>query len=125
LGDNRRPYVTNGRQIDGTLTYDGTTYVVELKFTAGQADAPDIDTLKVKADDKADNTMGVFVSKSGFSSVAVSQASARRGLLLLFDAQHIYLCLSGVLSFGDVLTRVSRHASQTGEAYLPVSGFGG
>ncbi|MEM7762448.1 MAG: hypothetical protein AAF290_00080 [Pseudomonadota bacterium] len=119
--DNRRPYTINGRQIDGSLTYDGTTYLVELKFTASQSDATDIDSLKAKVASKADNTMGAFVSISGYSSVAIEEASGPRALLLLFDAQHIYMCLSGVLQFGDVLSRVRRHASQTGEAYLPAA----
>lgn len=66
-----------GRQIDGSLTLDGTTYLVELKFTASQADATDIDSLRSKVDDKADNTMGVMVSISGYTSTAVIQACAR------------------------------------------------
>lgn len=123
--DNRRPYVSKGRQIDGSLTHEGTTYLVELKFTSNQSDATDIDSLKAKVESKADNTMGVFVSISGYSSVAVAEASGPKALILLFDAQHIYLCLAGVLNFGDVLSRVRRHASQTGEAYLPVQQIGG
>jgi hypothetical protein len=31
--ENRQPYVVNGRQIDGSITVAGTTYLVELKFT--------------------------------------------------------------------------------------------
>ncbi len=123
--DNRRPYKTNGRQIDGSLTYDGTTYLVELKFTSNQAKAADIDSLRAKVEDKADNTMGILVSISGFSSVAIDGASGRRGVLLLFDAQHIYLSLSGSLGFGDVISRIRRHAAQTGKAYLEVGQFGG
>ena len=123
--DNRRPYKTNGRQIDGSLTYDGTTYLVELKFTSNQAKPADIDSLRAKVEDKADNTMGILVSISGFSSVAIDGASGRRGVLLLFDAQHIYLSLSGSLGFGDVISRIRRHAAQTGKAYLEVSKFGG
>lgn len=34
---NRRPYNHAGRQIDGSLTIAGTTYLVELKFTNGQS----------------------------------------------------------------------------------------
>lgn len=122
---NRRPYVSAGRQIDGSLTLDGTTYLVELKFTGSQAGAPDVDSLRSKVDDKADNTMGIMVSISGYSSVAISQASGRKTALLLFDAMHLYLFLTGSMSFQDVVLRVRRHASQTGEAYLPSSGFGG
>jgi len=56
----RRPYVTSGRQIDGSLTIEGTTYLTELKFTVEQADAPSIDTFLAKVNDKADNTMGNY-----------------------------------------------------------------
>ena len=122
---NRRPYNTNGRQIDGSLTYDGTTYLVELKFTDTQLCVTDIDSLRSKVEDKADNTMGIMVSISGYSGVAVDNASGRRGLLLLFDSQHLYMCLSGGLSFGELISRVRRHASQTGEAYLKVTQFSG
>ncbi|MCP1605981.1 hypothetical protein [Pseudomonas citronellolis] len=122
---NRRPYVSSGRQIDGSLTLDGTTYLIELKFTASQADATDVDSLRSKVDDKADNTMGIMISISGYSSVAVTQASGRKTALLLLDAMHLYLYLSGALSFADIVSRVRRHASQTGEAYLPAGKFNG
>lgn len=122
---NRRPYVTNGRQIDGSLTIDGTTYLVELKFTGGQAAATDIDSLRAKVDDKADNTMGVMVSISGYSSVAINDASGRQTKLMLLDAMHLYFFLSGAISFTEIISRVRRHASQTGEAYLLVANFNG
>ena len=57
----RRPYVTGGRQIDGSVTFEGTTYLTELKFTKDQASAPDVDTFLAKVNDKADNTMGIMV----------------------------------------------------------------
>jgi len=122
---NRRPYVSNGRQIDGSITIEGTTYLVELKFTSSQAAATDIDSLRAKVDDKADNTMGVMVSISGYSSVAVDSASGRQSKLLIFDASHLYLFLSGAISFVEIIGRVRRHASQTGESYLPVANFHG
>lgn len=123
--DNRKPYNSNGRQIDGSLTHNGTTYLVELKFTNNQSDVTEIDSLKTKVEDKADNTMGIMVSISGYSSVAIKEASGKRSLLLLFDAQHIYMALAGTLSFDEIISRIRRHASQTGESYLQVSDFGG
>lgn len=122
---NKRPYRTGGREVDGSLTHDGTTYLVELKFTRSQVQPSDVDSLKSKVSDTADNTMGIFVSISGYSGVAVHSASGARTTLLLLDHTHIYLALMGTLDFGDVVSRVRRHASQTGEAYLPTSGFGG
>ena len=115
----RRPYKTKGREIDGSITLGDTTYLVECKFTADQTGAPDIDIFRSKVDSKADNTMGVFVSISGYSSVARQGASGRKTPLLLLDHGHLYRVLGGISSFKDVVERVRRHASQTGEAYLP------
>ncbi len=122
--DNRRPYTVEGRQIDGSITVDGTTYLVELKFTSEQADATAIDSLLKKVNDKADNTMGIIVSMSGYSSVAISEASFSRSPLLLLDASHLYFVLGGLATFPDSLRRVRRHSSQEGAAYLAVSDFG-
>jgi len=118
---NRRPYWHAGRQIDGSLTIDGTTYLVELKFTGGQSDAPEIDVFRRKVDTKADNTMGIHVSISGYSSVAIAEGSGPKTPLLLFDYNHLYLILSGQMTLAEVVERARRHSSQTGEAYLDVS----
>lgn len=122
---NRRPYVSNGRQIDGSLTIEGTTYLAELKFTKSQSSSTDIDSIKAKVESKADNTMGIMVSISGYSSVAISEASGKKTTLLLLDASHIYLYLIGSIKFSEILMRIRRHASQTGESFLPTDKFGG
>lgn len=121
----RPPYAVDGRQIDGSVTIGDTTYLVECKFTGQQTGAPDIDVFRAKVESKADNTMGIFISISGFSSVAVGGASGRKTPLLLLDHGHLFRVLGGVASFRDVLERVRRHSSQTGEAYLPVGSFDG
>jgi hypothetical protein len=121
----RRRYISDGREIDGSITLGDTTYLVECKFTSEQSQAPDIDVFRAKVGTKADNTMGIFVSISGFSSVAIRAASGNRTPVLLLDYSHIYTVLGGSMSFRDVVERVRRHASQTGEAYLPVNKFSG
>ena len=121
--ENRNPYVSDGRQIDGSITVEGTTYLVELKFTGAQSGATDIDSLHKKVSGKADNTMGVMVSISGYSSVAIKEASGPKCLLLLFDHAHVYMLLNGVCSLQELIGRVRRHASQTGEAYLETRQF--
>jgi len=122
---NRKPYVHSGRQIDGSLTLSGTTYLVELKFTTDQAGATDIDSFYKKVTSKADNTMGIMISISGYSSVAINEASGDRTPLLLLDHNHLYLVFGGIMGLADVIERIRRHASQTGEAYLPVDKFTG
>lgn len=122
---NRRPYVTSGRQIDGSITISGTTYLVELKFTRDQAGAPDIDTFYKKITTKADNTMGIMISISGYSDTAKQEASSDRTPILLMDHNHIYFALRGVMGLMDIIERIRRHASQTGESYLHVNDFAG
>jgi hypothetical protein len=121
--ESRKPYVSAGRQIDGSVTIAGTTYLVELKFTREQATATDIDSFYKKVTEKADNTMGVMFSISGYSSVAIRGASGPGCLLLLFDHNHLFMLLHGSPSLEELISRVRRHASQTGEAYLPPIGF--
>jgi hypothetical protein len=123
--DNRRPYKVDGRQIDGSVTIEGTTYLIELKFTSNQSDAPDIDSFKNKVLTKADNTMGIMLSISGYSSVAIKEASRDKTPLLLLDFKHLYLLFTGSLRFSEMVARVRRHSSQTGHAYLSVEDFGG
>lgn len=120
---NRRPYLAQGRQIDGSITVLDTTYLVELKFTNGQAVPADIDSLLAKVNSKADNTMGIIVSIGGYTSAARLQASGRRTPLLLLDHAHVYLALRGVTAFNEIVQRTRRHVSQTGEAYLSASNF--
>jgi hypothetical protein len=122
--DNRRPYKVDGRQIDGSVTVEGTTYLVELKFTSDQSDAPDIDSFKNKVVTKADNTMGIMVSISGYSTIAVKEASRDKTPLLLLDFKHLYMLFTGSLRFSEMVARVRRHSSQNGQAYLPVEDFG-
>lgn len=119
----RRPYTTGGRQIDGTITIEGTTYLVELKFTASQSDATDIDSLLAKLGNVADNTMGLMVSMSGYSSVAVTQASGKKTPLILLDASHVMSLLYSGWKLGELVARLRRHVSQTGEAFLEVGGL--
>lgn len=116
--DHRPPYKADERQIDGSVTIDGTTYLVELKFTTDQTGIGDIDSFMAKVNNKADNTMGLFVSMAGYSSVAISQASKPRTPLLLLDASHVFLALQGLWEFPELVSRVRQHASQTSEAYL-------
>jgi hypothetical protein len=107
------------------LTLSGTTYLAELKFTTSPADPVAIGDFFKKVTDKADNTMGVFVSISGYTEVARKEASSAKTPLLLVDHGHLYLVLSGIMGTSDVIERIRRHASQTGEAYLAASDFTG
>jgi hypothetical protein len=122
---NHRPYrAPDGRQIDGSVTVDGTTYLLELKFTNEQADVTVIDSFRAKLIGKADNTMGIITAMSGFDEGCKKGASGDRTPFLLFDSQHIYMLLTGVTNLKYLLDRTRRYSSQTGECYLAPNDFG-
>lgn len=114
----RRPYTADGRQIDGSVTVADTTYLIEAKFTGSPTGAPDVDTFRRKVATKADNTMGLLVSMSGYTSPALNAAAGERSPLLLLAHQHLYAVLGGVLKLDELISRVRRHASQTGHAFF-------
>jgi FtsZ-binding cell division protein ZapB len=122
--DCKRPYNIDGRQIDGSITLDGTTFLVELKFTKDQTGSPDIDSFHRKVTSKSDNTMGIFVSMSGFNTGAKKTASGVRTPLLLMDYNHLYYILSSAMTLSEVINRIKRHAAQTAESYLEIRDFG-
>ena len=123
--ESRRPFVVDGRQIDGSVTVDGTTYLIELRFKREQAGGPDINGLLSRVNSKADNTMGLFVAMAGYNDGAIRTASFAKTPLLLIDYTHLYHILSGALTLSELVRRIRRHASQTGEAFLEISRFGG
>lgn len=124
--DSKPAYRTDGRQIDGAITIDGTTFLIETKFTKNITRAQDIDIFMAKVNTKADNTMGIFISMAGYSEEAIKAASRDKTPLLLFDYRHIYnLILSNVMTLDNLIRRAKRHTSQTGESYLEASKFSG
>jgi hypothetical protein len=123
----RPPYKdSNGRQIDGSVTIDGTTFLIETKFTKEQTTPDAIDSFLSKIGTKADNTMGLLVSMGGFNPGAIKTASRDRTPILLMDYSHLYnLILSEMMGLPDVIRRILRHASQTGESFLGAADFSG
>lgn len=120
----RTSYKASGRQIDGAITIEGTTFLLETKFTKEPIDSPEIDTFMAKIESKADNTMGLFISMSGFSEGAKRTASKHRTPMLLVDHGHICsLILRGAMTLPQIIARIKRHASQTGSSYLGASEF--
>ena len=120
----RRPYWTGGRQIDGSITIGDTTYLVELKFEGQPTGSPDVDVFRRKVESKADNTMGIIVSMSGYTKPAIDAASGERSPTLLIDYRHIYAVLVSVLKLDELIGRIRRSASQTGRALSSLEDLG-
>ncbi|MBP6782155.1 MAG: restriction endonuclease [Verrucomicrobiales bacterium] len=122
--DARPGYKAAGRQIDGAITIEGTTFLLEAKLVNAPIGSPDIDIFMAKIESKADNTMGLFVSLSGFNEGAKLAASKQRTPMLLLDSGHIFtLIMRGIMTLPQVVSRIKRHAHQTGSSYLSAADF--
>ena len=114
----------NGRQIDGTITIDGTTLLVEAKCTQKPVTCEEVDVFLSKVERKAENTRGVMISVMGFDVGAIKNASRDKTPIVLMDGGHFFChVFSKRMSFADVIRRLLQYASQTGEAYLPSADF--
>ncbi len=115
---------SDGRQIDGSITIDGTTFLIETKFKKDREDATAIGDFSMKIATKADNTMGIMIAMSGFNEGAIKGASMPGTKILLMDGSHVYnFILSQTMTLSGLIGRIKRHASQMGKAYLPASEF--
>ena len=123
--DARKPYKDpTGRQIDGSLTICGDTMLVEAKCTASPIGVTDIDSFRAKIETKADNTLGLMVSMSGFQPGAIQAASQGRTPFILIDGRHLFnIVMTRRATFAELIERIKRNAAQTGCPYLPLENF--
>ena len=121
----RKPYKDpTGRQIDGAAEIDGTNYLIEVKCTSDPIAVTEIDSFRAKIQTKADNTLGLMFSMSGFQDGAIKGASCGRTPFVLLDGTHLFnLVIARRMQIKDVIRRIGRHAAQTGVPYLGVSEF--
>jgi len=119
----RGKYNTSEREFDGSLVVDQSTFLLELKFTNDKSDAPDVSNFRDKVQGHAAGTLGQLASMSGFTSNAVATASRAGSPPVLCDGAHLYRVLQGK-RLDDLVRRLRRHSSETGEAYLPAISLG-
>lgn len=121
----RKPYKDpSGRQIDGAAEIEGNNFLVEAKCTRVLTGVTEIDSFRAKIQTKADNTLGLLVSMSGFDKEAIAEAAKGRTPFVLIDGSHLFnLVVPQTMSIKEIILRVLRHAAQTGIPYLPVSQF--
>lgn len=119
--DPRASFRAQGEQIDGAFTLAGTDYLFEAKWVREPVNASTLGSFRSKVEGKLDNTLGLFFSMNSFSSDAIDRHSSGRSTILLLDGAHLLAILEGRIDFISLLTRIRRHAAQTGRIYLPVN----
>ncbi|MGW8812582.1 hypothetical protein [Gordonia terrae] len=110
-----------GEQIDCAFTHDSTEYVMEAKWQRELASSSDLHGFSGKIGSKLDNTLGLFVSMSGFQPTAIAAYSHRRSVMILMTGADLAAVLEGRFDLGELLTRKRQHAARTGEVLADVA----
>ena len=118
--DPRAAFRITGEQIDGSFSFEGTDYLVEAKWVNNPVGAKDLDSLAGKLSRKLDNTLGLFVSISGFSKDAISTHSSGRRLVLLLDGSDLIAILDNRIKLDELIRRKRRNAAETGNIYVRI-----
>jgi hypothetical protein len=110
----RKSFVIQDEEIDGAFTFSTDDYLLEAKWEATSASREVVDVLAQKVQRKGKNTLGLFVSISGFSEPAVRAHSNVGTSLIFMDGPDLVGVLQGVMPLTDVLEAKRRHLSETG-----------
>lgn len=120
--DPRASFKIDGEQIDGAFTFDSTDFLFEAKWHNNQIGIEDLDAFKGKVKRKLENTLGLFLSMSGFSEGAVRQfASSERRVIILMDGLDLMAVLEGRIELPRLLLYKRRQAAETGNIYYKVN----
>ncbi len=111
----RGAFKIKGEQIDGAFTHEGTDYLLEAKWRNELSSNADLYTFAGKIDGKLKNTLGVFISMSGYSKDALESNSHVNKSMILVDGQDLMMVLENRVSLSDMIRIKRRHAAETGE----------
>lgn len=111
---------TETDQIDGAVTLDSFTYLIEARWRANAADAADLATFTDKVERRLDATRGLFISMAGFQTAAVERyRQTKENRLVLLDGTDLAWILEGRLDFSEALRGKILAASTRGDPYVP------
>ena len=110
----RAAYSIEHEQIDGAFTFRTDDYILEARWKAEPLQPKDLNDFKVKVDNKARNTLGLYISISGFTEGAITKHSYGQTPLILMDGTDLMPVLEGRIDLAEVLERKRRHAAETG-----------
>jgi Restriction endonuclease len=120
----RLRYRPKGEEIDGSFVSHGRVFLVEAKWHGSPMPASALYIFKGKVDGKLVDTLGVFISMSGYSRDAVEALMIGKDLnVVLFDAVDIDASIDKNVGFQRVLGYKLRLASERAVVYAPYEGL--
>jgi hypothetical protein len=118
--DPKSSFKIAAEQIDGAFTFDNNDYLLEAKWQQKPVNAGDLYKFAGVLSGKLKNTLGLFISINGFSSECTATRSEALKAMILMDGADLNAILDDRIDLHQMLYRKRRHASQTGNIYLPV-----
>ncbi|WDM11420.1 restriction endonuclease [Streptomyces lavenduligriseus] len=116
----RASYSLDHEQVDGAFTFDTDHYVLEAKWWKEAIGRRELDVFKSTIERKGKNTLGMYISMSGFTSDALAVYSLSTPFITM-DGGDFMAVLEQRIRLDDLVRRKKRHASETGHCFLPVS----
>lgn len=114
-------YKINGEQIDGSFVFENFEYLLEIKWESNPLSASSVYSFKGKITNKLDNTLGFFLSMSGFTNEAIEAVDrSDRKVCLLSDYNDLLAVLEGRIGLDELIRRKKKFAAQTGKSFLPI-----
>jgi len=110
-------------QIDGSFTFDTDDFLLEAKWCQPRIERDQADVFAAKVQRKGRNTLGLFVSISGFTQGFLEIPHAHGCPFITLDGDDLYLMLDGRVRLDEVLQRKRRHLNDTGQCHLAVRSF--
>jgi hypothetical protein len=118
--DPKSSFKIAGEQIDGAFTFDNNDYLLEAKWQQKPVNAGELHKFAGVLSGKLKNTLGLFISINGFSAECTATRSEGLKAMILMDGADLNAILDDRIDLHQMLYRKRRHASQTGNIYLPV-----
>jgi hypothetical protein len=110
-----------GEQIDGSLQFQGQTYLVEARWQAEQMAEAALLVFSGKVGGKAEWSRGLFISISGFTEQGLEGFSHGKATnIICMDGLDLYHVMNGGLDLRMVIERKARIAAETNRAFVPV-----
>lgn len=112
---------TETDQIDGAVTLDSFTYLIEARWRDNMAVATDLAVFADKVERRIDATRGLFISMAGFRPAAVARyRQTKENRLVLLDGADLAWILEGRFDFSEALRAKVQAASIQGDPYVPI-----
>jgi hypothetical protein len=115
-------YKTETDQIDGAVTLDSFTYLIEARWRQVPAADADLGGLAHKVERRIDATRGLFISMAGFRQEAIDlYRLAKDNRLILMDGADLAWILDARIDLSEALRVKVRAASIQGEPFVSLS----